>query len=149
MKCVFRAFHGPSDWGWVQHHLALHRVEDTVGVIAVDEDTNTTVAGFIGDSWTATAVQGHIIIDDPMVLRHGFLEEVTDFVYNVGEREVIIATVASNNAAALSVNKKIGFSEIARIPDGMSFGVDSVIMTMTKEQCPYWTPHTQKVAANG
>lgn len=139
MKVEFREFHGPSDWGLVQEHMPLKRVEDTGGIVAVDAETNETVAMVVMDSWTWNSVQIHQIVINPLVLRHGFFEEVADYVFNVAEREIMIGLVPSDNDKALSMNKKIGFEEVARIKDGVNFGIDIVILQMHKTQCKFWT----------
>ena len=138
MNVQLRAFHGPSDWGWVRQHLPLHRVEDTGGIVAVDSDKNETIAVCIMDTWTEASVQVHMVITNPMVIRHRFFQEVADYVYNVAGREVMVALVPADNAAALSVDQKIGFVELARIPHGSKRDVDTVVLTMTKDQCRFY-----------
>ena len=150
MDVEFRNFDGPSDWGVVQKYMPLKRVDDTGGIVAVDKETNETVGIVVMDSWTATSVQIHQIIINPMVLRHGFFEEVAEYVFNHAGRELMIGLVPSNNAKALQMNGKIGFETAAVIPDGVDTGVDIVIMTMRKEQCKFWVPPPElKEAANG
>jgi RimJ/RimL family protein N-acetyltransferase len=139
MNVHFRALHGPTDWGYVQEHMPLKRTEDTGGIVAVDADTNETVAAVIFEHWTEASVNAHVIVTNPLVQRHGLIEEVTDYVFNVAGRKVIIGTVPANNEAALALDKHIGFEEIARIPDGAYDGVDMVILTLRPEQCPYYT----------
>ena len=140
MDIYFRAFHGPSDWGWVQQHLPLKRIEDTGGIVAIDREKNETVAACVLDTWTENSVQAHLIMTTPMVVRHGFFEEVTDYVFNVAGRGLMIGLVPENNEAALSVDAKIGFRECARVPDAVSEGVGIVILTMTPDDCRYYTP---------
>ena len=155
MNVHFRAFHGPSDWGWVLQHLPLKRVEDTGGIVAIDADTNRTVAMCIMDTWSHNAVQVHLILDNPLVLRHGFFEEVADYVYNVAERNVMVGLVPSSNHKALQLDKRIGFTELTRIPNAVMDGEDLVVLHMPKENCKFWTPrsneavYTQEVATNG
>lgn len=139
MKVEYRALHGPTDWGFVQQHLPLKRVEDTGGIVAVDTETGDTVAVCVLDTWTETSVQAHLIMANHWVVRHGFFNEVTDYVYNVAGRKLMIGLVPSNNEAALSVDAKIGFHEVARIPEAVAEGVDMVVLTMTPEQCHYYT----------
>lgn len=146
MNVQFRQFDGPSDWGWVKSHMPLLRVEDTSGIIAVDLDTNTTVAGCIFDTWTHTSVCAHQIIENPMVLRHGWFEECVDYVYNVCEKQLIIGLVPADNVKALELNAKIGFVELARVPDAVNVGVDLVLLTMTRDQCRFYHPPPPQAA---
>ena len=140
MKLAFRQFSGEHDWGWVQLHLpGLKRVEDTTGIMAVDTETNQTVAGVIMDTWTHNSVCVHQILTNPMVLRHGFFEEVADYVYNHAGRDVMVGMVPADNERALRLDKAIGFVERGRLPDVYAKGVDVVMLTMTKEQCRFWS----------
>lgn len=135
MKAYFRALHGPTDWGWVQQHERILRVEDTGGIVAIDEEKNETVAAVILDSWTPNGCQAHIIIQNPLILRHGFLEECFDFVFNVSGRGVINGVVKSDNEKALRFDKHIGFEETHRIKDGFDKGIDLIFVEIRKENC--------------
>jgi len=80
-----------------------------------------------------------------MLLRHGFLEECFDYVFNVAEREVMIALAWSNNAPALKLLSHIGFVELCRVRDSVMEGVDTVVLEMRKENCK-WLPRTLVLA---
>ncbi len=137
MKIYFRALHGPSDWGWVIQQLPVLRVEDTSGIMAINEETNTTIGAVVFDNWTANSVQAHFIITDPMLLRHGFLEEVADYVFNVADRKYMYGMVPGNNDKALRLNKHLGFTEILRLPDAYADGIDYVVVELKKENCKH------------
>jgi len=149
VKPYFRKLHGPSDWGWVLQYLPLKQVEDTTGIVAIDLERNATVAVCVMDTWTRNSVQAHIIVENPWILRHGFIEECTDFAFNVVGVKLAIGLVPDNNEKALALDKHIGFTEIARIPDAMYDGVGTVIMTMRREDCRYYNPLPMPVAATG
>ena len=72
-----------------------------------------------------------------MALRHGLLEEIARHVYLDCGRERIFGLVPSNNNKALKLNKHIGMSEVARIPNGVMTGVDYVIMCLEKADCRF------------
>lgn len=148
MNPYYRAFFGEYDWGWFKQRVPLLRVEDTKGITAIDLDANKTVAMVILDNWTQNGVQCHIAIDDPMVLRHGFLEECMDYVFNVCGKKKAWGLIPADNEKALKLNKHMGFVEVVRLKDGYADGVDSVIMEMTRETSKY-IPEPAKLAANG
>ncbi len=136
MTPYFRQFHGPTDWGYVQTHVpGLLRVDDTTGIVGIDLDVNETCAIVILDTWTRTSVQAHWIVTRPLILRHGFLEEGFDYVFNHADREIMIGLVPSDNKPALRMVKHLGFTEIARVKDGYDFGVDTVINELRKGDC--------------
>jgi len=137
MKIVFRAFDGPSDWGWVQLQVPILRVEDTQGIMAIDEETDTTIGAAIFDNWTENSVQVHYMLTNIMLLRHGFLEEIADYIFNVCGKKKMYGTVPSHNVRALKMDKHIGFTEQARLKDAVSDGIDLIVLELTRENCQH------------
>jgi hypothetical protein len=137
MKITFRRFSGQHDWGFIQSQAPILRVEDTTGIMAIDEDTNTTVGAAIMDNWTHNSVQMHFIVTDPMVLRHGFLEEVFDFIFNVKQLGYIYGMVRETNIKALKIDTHMGFTEKLRLPDAWAVGEDIIVVELKKENCQY------------
>lgn len=137
MKVVFRAFYGPSDWGWVNQQVAILRVEDTCGIMAVDDEADETVGACIMDNWTKNSVQCHFMVSSPMVLRHGFLEECFDFLFNECGMQYIYGLVPGDNEKALRLNAHMGFTERVRLKDAFADGVDYVLMELKRENCRY------------
>ncbi len=116
-------------------HVPLKRVEDTTGIVCVDLDTGAPAALCVMDNWTHTSVQVHWVIIDPMALRHGFLEECFDYVFNQAERDLMIGLVPSDNAKSLKLAKHADFTELYRVQDAIKFGVDTVIIALRKRDC--------------
>jgi hypothetical protein len=108
--------------------------EDTRGIIAERDGKFQAIVLF--DHWSASSVSIHIKIDNPMVIRHGFLDELFNFVFESGRSKIIGCTPA-NNKEALKFIKHVGFEEVFRIKDGNDFGEDYVITEMLKENCKY------------
>lgn len=137
MKIEFRKFHGPSDWGWVQQQVPILRCEDTNGIMAIDIERNETVGAVIFDNWTRNAVTAHIMVSNPMVFRHGFLEECFDFAFNHCDRKYMMGQLRSDNEKAYKLDMKMGFKEVLRIKDGFEDGVDCVIIQMHRDDCRF------------
>lgn len=137
MKIYLRELHGPSDWGWINQQVGIIQCEDTTGIIAIDLDTNTTVGACVMDNWTPNSVQAHFMVSTPLVLRHGFIEDCFDFVFNVKQCRYMYGLVPANNEKALKLNKHMGFTERLRLPEAYADGVDYVVMEMKKENCKY------------
>lgn len=110
-------------------------VEDTRGITAVNERGIQGVC--VLDTWTKTSCQMHIWTKSPMVIRHGFFNEIFDFVFGSG-RIKIIGVMASDNAKVLRFSKHLGFEELCRIKDARDVGVDMVITEFTKERYNGW-----------
>lgn len=147
MNPAFRALNIPLDWPWIESVLPLHRVDDTSGIVAVDLDTAANVGACIMDNWSANSVQAHIIVTNPLLLRHGFLELITGLVYEDMGCKYIYGQVPSNNTKALKLNTHMGFKEVARLKEAYADGVDYVIMEMHRDDCKIPIPvHIEEVA---
>lgn len=127
-----------AEWSWVYERARPIRTEDTTGFVAYRGDR--LVAAIVFDSWTANSCVAHIAIDEPFVLRHGFIETGCDFVFNHANRGVIVGLVPANNHKALKFDKHIGFKEICRVKDGYKVGVDYIILEMRQETCRWLAP---------
>ncbi len=108
--------------------------EDSRGITALKD--GEPVAVCIMDNWSHNSCMMHIWIGNPMVLRHGFAEEVFGFVFSNG-REKVIGITPSDNQKALKFNAHIGFQEIGRIKDGYKVGVDFVLTELNKSECRF------------
>lgn len=135
------------DWPLVNDKIGTRWVEDTKGILAIDDKSGECVAGCILNNWTYSSVCVHQWIDNPLVLRHGFFEEICRYVFEVAGREVLIGLVPADNEKALKLNKHIGFKETHRVKDGFRRGVDTVIMEARYEDLYRWMP--KRMVANG
>ena len=138
MNVQYRAFHGPSDWGWITEHNPINRCEDTCGIMAFDADTYLTVGAFMMDNWTANSVQCHFMLANPMVLKHGFLELCADYVYNERNVANVYALVPANNVKAVKLNKHMGYTIIACLEEAFEIGVDYLLMGMKRDDCVFY-----------
>jgi hypothetical protein len=137
MDIELRQFDGPSDWGWVNQQVGIKRCEDTGGIMAIDSTTNSTVGACIMDNWTNNSVQCHFMISSPMVLKHGFLEDCFDFMFNVGNVSRIYGLVPGNNFKALKFNKHMGFTVKAVMEEAYEVGIDYILLEMKKDNCRF------------
>ena len=135
MKVLFRAFHGPTDWDWIRQRIGALQVEDTSGIMAVNADTGETVGACIMDNWTYNSVQAHFAVTSSVILRHGFLQECVNYVFNVAGKRAMYGFVPASNTKAIKLNTHMGFTEVFRIPEGFGKGVDYIAMQMLKEDC--------------
>jgi len=90
-------------------------------------------------------------VKNPFVLKHGFQEEIANFVFGEASgRELLIGVTPADNTRALKFNKNMGMVEIARIPDGYDKGIDYVITTMKRDECRWCKePAVQDGAQHG
>ena len=62
-------------WQWVAGKTLAAFTDRTKGIVALRGEQPIAAVAF--DGWSYTGVMAHIVIEDPFVLRHGFLEEVS------------------------------------------------------------------------
>ena len=134
----------PEDWPWVVKEASPVLCEDTEGIVAVRGDKLLAAAVF--DSFSANSCLSHVIIKDPMVLRHGFLEVGFKLVFEVRNRRLLTGLTPADNLEALRFNKRIGFREVYRIPEGYKVGIDYVLQEMRKDECRWLKPAELRAA---
>lgn len=137
MRLMFRAFIGEFDWSWVNAQIPILRVEDTSGIMAIDTETETPVGAAIFDNWTANSVQTHFMVTSPMVLKHKFLEEVYTYVFGFKKLKYMYGLVPANNEKAVKLNKHMGWTIKATMPEAYAKGVDYLLFELTKDNCKY------------
>lgn len=133
-----------AEWDWFKRKTHTICCEDSQGLVAYDDKGIAAVAVF--DSFSPDGCNVHWAIENPMVLRHGFLEEIARHLFVVCKRKRIFGLVPANNKKALKFDLHVGMREVARIPHAMGEGIDYIVMTMTREECR-WLPEELREAA--
>ena len=135
MRLAFSSIHDdPRYWEWMDVRANVVKADDTQGFVAVDEHGDIQ-GGVVFDSWTFTSVCAHIAIENPFVLRHGFLENAFGYAFEFADKELMIGITPSDIPEALKFNKHIGLRETYRIKDGHDYGVDLVVQEMRRDEC--------------
>jgi hypothetical protein len=126
-------------WAWFNEHLPVLAVEDSRGIVA--KRNGVLVAGCIYDNWTTNSVQCHLLICDPLIIRHNWLQTIFSAAF--GEhRQYIYGLVPGNNAKALRLNVRMGFTVATALDEGFAPGVDYVIMQLKRKDCKYLTENS-------
>ena len=92
------------------------------------------VAGVIYENWNRRTITCHIAIAGQMTSR--YLAIIFDYPFNVCDVKKIIVPVDSTNPKGINLVEKMGFTEEARIKDGMANG-DMILYTLAKNDCKY------------
>jgi hypothetical protein len=137
MNIEIRQFNGPHDWGWIQEHVALLRVQDTCGIMAIDTDTDTTVGAILFDNFLYNSAQVTVITTTPMLFRHHFMQEGFNFIFEGCNKQYIYAFIRENNTRALrlGLNSYVGFKEKMRIKEGYAKNCDFIVMELNRDDC--------------
>ena len=120
-------------WPWVVENIACLWVEDTCGVVAL-EDSGKIAGAVILDNWTCTSVTTHFALSNPMAIRRGLFDETYKYVFETSGRRMMVGVTPSDRTKALKLVKHLGWTEIHRYADGFDEGVDLVYSRYTKEQ---------------
>ena len=128
----FHPFHGSTiEADWFLKRNKICQVNDVKGIVAWRDQE--ILAMVLLDTWSKNSCQIHVAIDSPIVLRHGYKEEVLDYVFQTCDRGMIIGVTPSDNKKALKFNDHIGFVEVYRIKDAHEVGIDLVVQELRKE----------------
>ena len=150
MNVGFRPF-APADQLTIRQVMPFQFGEGTNGIVAFDRDTAKTLAVLVAQEWTYTSCTVHQVILNPLVIRHGWFQEIADWLFDRANRLVLYAPVPSDNEKAIKFNSKLGFKEVVRLKDAYDRGVDFVIMEARPEDINprLWVQEEYKEAANG
>lgn len=141
----FKPMEGTYEWEWFKRRTSVLLCEDTVGITAYSDKGVEAICVF--DSFSATACNVHFAIENPLVIRAGFFREIADFAYTARGRTRMFGLVPDNNERALRLDKKIGFTEIARIPHAISEDVGYVVMELHRDDCRWRSDYEAMEAA--
>ena len=135
----FKPLTRPDEWTWVSERAYPMQAADTQGIVAYDDTTGKIAGIVVMDSWTASGCQAHFAIDNPMCIRRGLFSEVAHHVHVVCGRKYIFGLIPADNDRAYKFDLKMGFKEVARVPDGYAEGVDYIVVRMSREE-NRWLP---------
>ena len=131
-----------NEFLWLKERAGCTITDDMNGISAYRDDDMVAAVGL--ESWSKNSVTIHLAVEDPLVFKHRFAEEVFEYIFNECDKGVLIGVTPENNEKALKFNKHIGLREIYRIKDAYDVGIDYVVQELRKEDCRY-IEHGQKV----
>ena len=124
-----------EEWAWIKERAQVTWTEKTKGLVCYKD--GEIVGMVIMDGWTHNSCRTHIAVDNMLIFKHGWFEEVSNYIYNECDKGVIIGVTPANLGNVLRFNRHVGFVETYRIPDGYEEGIDLVIQEKRKENCKY------------
>lgn len=95
------------------------------------------VVGFNGFCGNTACM--HIAGEGNWVSRE-FIRQVFHYAFIQLDLAYLIGTVAANNERAMTFDKRMGFTELTKLPNGWSPGVDLIVLHMSKADCR-WLEH--------
>ncbi len=132
---VFLPMSRHEEFEWLAKRAVCVWCADTKGVVAYED--GEIVGAVALDTWSHNSCHIHIAVDKMLIFKHGFPEEVFNYVFNEADKGVIVGITPACNARALKFIKHIGFVETYRLKDGYEVGIDFVVTEYRKENCKY------------
>lgn len=127
--------------------LGLNWSEDFRGVLHIPRAYDNAVAnmahvgiavgynGFIGRTCCM-----HVVIQKPELMSPRIVRDAFTFPFEKCGCEAVLGMVDSTNAEALDFDRRLGFTELTRIPNGGLDG-DLVIFRMLRGECRWLRTH--------
>ena len=96
------------------------------------------LGGVVFTAWTGRggSVGGHVASWHPRWLTRDLLFVSFDYAFNGLAVKKVFGTVPSDNMKAISLNRRWGYKEEARV-SGVYPGADMVLMSLVREDCRY------------
>jgi hypothetical protein len=127
--------------------LGLHSSADFRGVLYAPDRPDESpihyedVAVAVGyNAFIGRTCCMHTVVQRPDLLNRRMVLAAFVYPFNVCNCEAVLALVDSTNAAALSFDTRLGFKEIARIPNGGG-DADLVVLQMLRGDCRWLRLH--------
>lgn len=134
----------PDAWEWIKLRANPVLCEDTDGVLAYRK--GELVAAAVFDTFSENSCQGHVVIEDPFVIRHDFLHWAFRFAFVHKQKDLIVGLTPADNAAALRLNQHLGFRQVYRVPEGYRKGIDYVLQEMRRDECRWLETKMRRAA---
>ena len=117
---------------WVEKKLfaSFHPEAQAIGL----ERHGEMVAGVVYENWNGASFVCHIVVEGLMT--PAYLAAIFHYPFVHCGARLIIAPVAESNENSIRFVKKLGFREIARLPEAHPDG-SLLLFTMTAEQCRF------------
>lgn len=124
----------PGDGDWIMDRAGGSFNERVDHTIAVHRD-GVLVGGVVFTGYLRSAIVVHMAgIEDGWATRD-FLWMVFHYAFVQQGVRKLLGFVSSSNLRALSIDRRLGFREVARVTDVLPDGSDLIILAMTKNQC--------------
>jgi hypothetical protein len=127
--------------------LGLHQSTDFRGVLYAPERPDDApimmddIAVAVGyNAFIGRSCCMHTVVQRPDLLNRRMVLCAFQYPFTVCNCEAVLALVDSTNAAALNFDTRLGFKEIARIPNGGGEG-DLIVLQMLRSECRWLRLH--------
>lgn len=141
----FRPLTTEAEWNWFISRNPIKRMADVQGIVAYNDDGE--ISGIVCfDNFRYGTCTPHFATDTLLGIRDGALSYAMEYL-RARDTEVMIAIVADVNPKAIRIAKKLGWKEVAQVPDMGGIGIGATILRATVDDVKHALPVNQKEAA--
>lgn len=131
-RTVHEFFHARLGLHWSQDFRGVVHVPDEYAARMADMNHVAVAIGY--NAFIGRTCCMHAVIQRPDLVSPRIVREAFEFPFVVCGCEAVLGLVDSTNDAALSFDTKLGFVEVARVPNGGT-DADLVILRMLRADC--------------
>lgn len=118
---------------WVQARTGCVLTPNARAIEA--RDASGRIRGVVAyDHWTVNAVQAHMAVDAPIVVR-SLLPAAFEYPFLEAGKGVMIGIIPAVNLRSCTMARHLGFREAHRVRDGWAIGEDLIIHELRREEC--------------
>lgn len=128
---------------------AVGIIASPAAVVIAEFDDHNPVAAVLFDGYNGSSVHGHLWIAPDRKAGRKFWWAMFDYCFEQLKVNNVIGTVPATNLAARKLNPRLGFREIAVIPNYYPNNEDMILYRMTPETIPDWRAWAPKEISNG
>lgn len=128
---TFHPMEYKEEWDWLAARAECVYCADSKGIVAYDGDKLVGAVAF--DHWSHNSCHIHIAVENSIIFKHGFKEEVFDYIFNQCDKGIIIGITPASNVKCRRFNRHIGFKEIFQLKDGFEEGIDFTVSEYRRE----------------
>jgi hypothetical protein len=133
-KVEFRYMRKPHEWEWFRSRNNITMTQDTRGFVALMNGQPAAACAI--NHYHGYSVEIHQVILRPIVIRHGWLEEVSREMF--GDNVLsIYSFVFSSLPKVIKFNEHLGMKVQGRIPDANGPGDDYIVMSGIRKDCRF------------
>jgi hypothetical protein len=134
-------------WQFMHDRLGLHASEDFRGVLYVPDEYANQLAvmdhvavGVAYNSFIGRTCCMHTVIQRPDLVTARMVRDAFAYPFEVCNCEAVLGLVDSTNDAALSLDRRLGFKDLATVPNGGPDG-DLIVLRMLRSECRWLRAH--------
>lgn len=120
-------------WAWLNTRVPVPWSEDFRAIGAVHDGCLKAVTAY--NVHVGRTCMMHTAIDDPIMMTREYYRAVFEYPFDQLKVLYVMAVVDERNDKAMSLDLRLGFKEVHRLPNASLLGGDLVVLQMSRSEC--------------